>query len=165
MDGARPPEAPQPIALPPALQAAIKELVPSEDPLDQPNFNSIEYINALFPTEQSLSDINEVIAKLQQVRRQLLQSLFLIFLQQKVANTEREIGHQIRAQSGATQRGQRDVEHAKAAIQDLFAKINDIKKKAEHSEVMVEEVRWSCCLLLANATLLLYYSYAVASRR
>ena len=60
---------------------------------------------------------------------------------QKVANTEREIGHQVRAQSGTTHRGQRDVEYAKASIQDLFTKINDIKKKAEHSERMVEEVR------------------------
>ena len=68
MEPGRPPEGPQAIALPPALQAAIKQLVPSEDPIDQPNFNSIEYINALFPTEQSLSDINDVIAKLKLVR-------------------------------------------------------------------------------------------------
>lgn len=65
---AKPAEPPPPIVLPPTLQAAIKQLVPSEDPLDQPNFNSIEYINALFPTEQSLSDINDVISKLKQVR-------------------------------------------------------------------------------------------------
>ena len=58
----------------------------------------------------------------------------------KVLVADRDIAHHVRSQVGSAQKGRRDVEHAKAAIQDLFAKINEIKKKAETSEQMVEEV-------------------------
>ena len=36
-------------------------MLPSTDPLDQPDFNAVDYINSLFPTEQSLSNIDDVI--------------------------------------------------------------------------------------------------------
>lgn len=35
------------------------------DPLDQPDFNEVDYINSLFPTEQSLSSIDEVVSNMQ----------------------------------------------------------------------------------------------------
>lgn len=41
------------------------QVIPSNDPLDDPDFNSIDYINSLFPTEQSLSNIDDVIAQLE----------------------------------------------------------------------------------------------------
>jgi hypothetical protein len=34
----------------PELYAAISEVMPSDDPLDEPTFNPIDYINHLFPT-------------------------------------------------------------------------------------------------------------------
>lgn len=45
------------------VQEAIASILPSEDPLDKPDFDLIEYINELFPNEQSLSNIDEVINK------------------------------------------------------------------------------------------------------
>lgn len=41
------------------------QVISSNDPLDEPEFNSVNYINSLFPTEQSLSNIDDVIAQLQ----------------------------------------------------------------------------------------------------
>ena len=41
----------------------IEEIVPSDDTLDRPNFDIVDYINELFPTEQSLSNIDEVIGQ------------------------------------------------------------------------------------------------------
>lgn len=49
--------------LSPEVQRAIAAILPSEDPLDKPDFDLVEYINELFPNEQSLSNIDEVILK------------------------------------------------------------------------------------------------------
>jgi hypothetical protein len=39
------------------FQAAIAEVFPSSDPLDAPDFSPVNYINELFPTEQSLTNL------------------------------------------------------------------------------------------------------------
>lgn len=41
----------------------IDEILPSDDTLDRPNFDIVDYINELFPTEQSLSNIDDVIGQ------------------------------------------------------------------------------------------------------
>jgi hypothetical protein len=38
-----------------ALETAIQEVVPSESALDRPNFDPVDYINAEFPDEKSLT--------------------------------------------------------------------------------------------------------------
>ena len=40
------------------------QVLPSDDPLDRPDFNPVDYINSLFPTEQSLSNIDDVVGKI-----------------------------------------------------------------------------------------------------
>ena len=45
------------------VQQTISSILPSEDPLDKPDFDLVEYINELFPNEQSLSNIDEVIVR------------------------------------------------------------------------------------------------------
>uniref|UniRef100_A0A673GKM5 Vacuolar protein sorting-associated protein 53 homolog n=1 Tax=Sinocyclocheilus rhinocerous TaxID=307959 RepID=A0A673GKM5_9TELE len=47
--------------LTPEVQLAIEQVFPSQDPLDRADFNAVEYINTLFPTEQSLANIDEVV--------------------------------------------------------------------------------------------------------
>lgn len=39
--------------------------MPSDDPVDVADFNPIDYINSLFPTEQSLSNIDVVISSME----------------------------------------------------------------------------------------------------
>lgn len=41
------------VCFPPSLQ-----VFPSQDPLDRADFNAVEYINALFPTEQVSNALN-----------------------------------------------------------------------------------------------------------
>uniref|UniRef100_A0A2K6MWH3 VPS53 subunit of GARP complex n=1 Tax=Rhinopithecus bieti TaxID=61621 RepID=A0A2K6MWH3_RHIBE len=42
----------------------------NQDPLDRADFNAVEYINTLFPTEQSLANIDEVVNKIRlKIRR------------------------------------------------------------------------------------------------
>uniref|UniRef100_A0A8C0K9E9 Vacuolar protein sorting-associated protein 53 homolog n=1 Tax=Canis lupus dingo TaxID=286419 RepID=A0A8C0K9E9_CANLU len=40
------------LQLTPDVQLAIEQVFPSQDPLDRADFNAVEYINTLFPTEQ-----------------------------------------------------------------------------------------------------------------
>uniref|UniRef100_A0A8C5H8D2 Vacuolar protein sorting-associated protein 53 homolog n=1 Tax=Gouania willdenowi TaxID=441366 RepID=A0A8C5H8D2_GOUWI len=56
--------------LTPEVQQAIEQVFPSQDPLDRADFNAVEYINTLFPTEQSLSNIDDVVSKIRlKIRR------------------------------------------------------------------------------------------------
>uniref|UniRef100_A0A8C3LA50 Vacuolar protein sorting-associated protein 53 homolog n=1 Tax=Chrysolophus pictus TaxID=9089 RepID=A0A8C3LA50_CHRPC len=48
---------------------------PSQDPLDRADFNAVEYINTLFPTEQSLANIDEVVNKIRLKIRKLDDSI------------------------------------------------------------------------------------------
>ena len=41
------------------------QVLPSSDALDSCDFNAVEYINNLFPTEQSLSNIDDVVSRIQ----------------------------------------------------------------------------------------------------
>ncbi|KAG9328649.1 hypothetical protein JZ751_011624 [Albula glossodonta] len=51
--------------LTPEVQLAIEQ-----DPLDRADFNAVEYINTLFPTEQSLANIDDVVNKIRlKIRR------------------------------------------------------------------------------------------------
>uniref|UniRef100_A0A5F4WHY4 VPS53 subunit of GARP complex n=1 Tax=Callithrix jacchus TaxID=9483 RepID=A0A5F4WHY4_CALJA len=52
------------LQLTPEVQLAIEQVFPSQDPLDRADFNAVEYINTLFPTEQSLANIDEVVNKI-----------------------------------------------------------------------------------------------------
>lgn len=49
--------------LPADVLKAISTILPSDDPLDKHDFDLVEYINELFPNEQSLSNIDEIIKK------------------------------------------------------------------------------------------------------
>uniref|UniRef100_A0AAY4D4S6 Vacuolar protein sorting-associated protein 53 homolog n=1 Tax=Denticeps clupeoides TaxID=299321 RepID=A0AAY4D4S6_9TELE len=56
--------------LSPEVQLAIEQVFPSQDPLDRADFNAVEYINTLFPTEQSLANIDDVVNKIRlKIRR------------------------------------------------------------------------------------------------
>ncbi|XP_058806703.1 vacuolar protein sorting-associated protein 53 homolog [Phymastichus coffea] len=109
---------------PPSVQAVIEKVFPSNDPLDQPDFNEVDYINTLFPTEQSLSNIDDVINK----------------MESEMAYIDKEIRAAVRSQTSNTQDGKTALEDAQKSIRQLFAQIKDIKAKAEESEETVKEI-------------------------
>ena len=46
--------------LSPEVEKVLAELFPSDDPLDDPHFDPVAYINQKFPNEQSLIHIDEL---------------------------------------------------------------------------------------------------------
>ncbi|XP_054545004.1 vacuolar protein sorting-associated protein 53 homolog isoform X2 [Talpa occidentalis] len=101
-----------------------RKVFPSQDPLDRADFNAVEYINTLFPTEQSLANIDEVVNK----------------IRLKIRRLDDNIRTVVRGQTNVGQDGRQALEEAQKAIQQLFGKIKDIKDKAEKSEQMVKEI-------------------------
>ncbi|XP_075956208.1 vacuolar protein sorting-associated protein 53 homolog [Anarhichas minor] len=110
--------------LTPEVQQAIEQVFPSQDPLDRADFNAVEYINTLFPTEQSLANIDDVVNK----------------IRLKIRRLDDNIRTVVRGQTNVGQDGRQALEEAQIAIQQLFGKIKDIKDKAEKSEQMVKEI-------------------------
>uniref|UniRef100_A0A8C6VJC0 Vps53 N-terminal domain-containing protein n=1 Tax=Naja naja TaxID=35670 RepID=A0A8C6VJC0_NAJNA len=49
------------LQLAPEVQLAIEQVFPSQDPLDRADFNAVEYINTLFPTERLDDNIRTVV--------------------------------------------------------------------------------------------------------
>ncbi|XP_017892760.1 vacuolar protein sorting-associated protein 53 homolog isoform X1 [Ceratina calcarata] len=109
---------------PPNVQNVIEQVLPSTDPLDQPNFNVVDYVNSLFPTEQSLSNIDDVVNN----------------MEFKIRTIDKEIRSVVRGQTNVGQDGRAALEDAQKVIKQLFVHIKDIKDKAEQSEEVVKEI-------------------------
>lgn len=108
------------------VQTAIEQVLQSTDPLDGPDFNPTDYINHLFPTEQSLSSIDDVIGK----------------METEIAGIDEHIRDVVRNQSGCAggQNGRAALDEAHKVILLLFRQISEIKTRAERTEEMVKEI-------------------------
>eukprot|EP00958_Prasinococcus_capsulatus_P022721 scaffold3210_cov402-Prasinococcus_capsulatus_cf.AAC.23 len=95
-----------------------------KDPFVSESFNAIDYINKLFPSEPSLVGVDAAVAQ----------------LKRKIRRVDGEIISAIREQSTTGTQAKQDLAEAQQAIQELFAKIKEIKRKAEQSEEMVQEI-------------------------
>ncbi|KAL1457859.1 hypothetical protein WDU94_008049 [Cyamophila willieti] len=109
---------------PKSVQDALKEIMPSSDVLDDHDFDAVQYINSLFPTEQSLSNIDDVILK----------------MESNIKEMDEEIETVVRSQSRVGQDGKKALEESQKVIMQLFSQVRDIKSKAEKSEEMVREI-------------------------
>uniref|UniRef100_A0A2K5D0W2 Vacuolar protein sorting-associated protein 53 homolog n=1 Tax=Aotus nancymaae TaxID=37293 RepID=A0A2K5D0W2_AOTNA len=115
------------LQLTPEVQLAIEQVFPSQDPLDRADFNAVEYINTLFPTEQ-VSTVSGFLH---------FSGFWLILSIMRLDDNIRTV---VRGQTNVGQDGRQALEEAQKAIQQLFGKIKDIKDKAEKSEQMVKEI-------------------------
>ncbi len=110
--------------LPPEVQAAIAEILPSSDPLDDPDFSTVDYINRLFPTEQSLANLDDAVSD----------------MRYRVQCIDDDIRRVVRSQTGAGGDAAEALAEAQSAIVQLFSQIRDIKQKAGESEAMVRDI-------------------------
>lgn len=106
------------------VQAAIEQVLQSEDPLDKSDFNATEYINRLFPNEIALNGIDEVINQ----------------MQVEVKVIDDNIRSVVRGVSTSGTEGKQALDEAKKTIQQLFSQIGDIKSRAEITEEIVKNI-------------------------
>lgn len=103
---------------------AIQEILPSDDPFDAPDFNTVEYINTRFPAEQSLHHIDDVLEE----------------MRLKIASTDDQIRTVVRSLTNVDQDGRASLLNAQEAIAELFTRFQDIKERAGESEQRVKEI-------------------------
>lgn len=84
----------------------------------------VDYINSLFPTEQSLSNIDDTVNQ----------------MELKIYDIDKEIRSVVHGQTNVGQDGRAALEDAQKVIRQLFVQIKDIKDKAEQSEEVVKEI-------------------------
>jgi glucosamine 6-phosphate synthetase-like amidotransferase/phosphosugar isomerase protein len=109
------------------VQRAIEQVLETEDPLTKPDFNATDYINQLFPTEQSLNatcSIDDVIMKME-VEIQVIDD---------------NIRDVVLGVSTSGNEGKQALDEAKKTIQQLFSQIEDIKSRAEITENIVKSI-------------------------
>ena len=106
------------------LQESMREVCPSDDPLDQEDFDPIAYLNEHFPDEASLNRADTFIAN----------------IQRDIVKTKSEIKDIIHSQANRSTNAHAQVDEAKNAIKQLYSKVKDIKSKAQESEHMVDEI-------------------------
>lgn len=92
--------------------------------MDNPDFNPTDYINQLFPSEQSLSNIDDVIGK----------------MKYEILEIDDNIRSVVRGQNNSGQDGRQALEEAQKVIVQLFGQITEIKTRAEKTEEMVKEI-------------------------
>lgn len=117
------------LKLAPAIQFTIDilpflQVLKTEDPMDSPDFNTVDYINQLFPNEQSLASIDETIQR----------------MQCEVSLIDDNIRAVVRGQTNTGQDGQMALTEAQKVITTLYAHIIDVKTRAEKTEEMVKEI-------------------------
>ena len=99
-------------------------MCPSDDPVDQPDFDPVEYLNKQLPDEQSLSRLPVLLAE----------------HQRNLSHTEEELVEAVRAQATSAHTAARDLHNARQAVVGLHQRVSDIKSKAEESERTVTDI-------------------------
>lgn len=112
------------VSLPPRAESAIATLFPSQDPLDAADFDPVAYLNAHFPTESSLENLDAFLAR----------------TSQRAAHLEAEVRAALSAAALDPRSVDEEVDAAAQAIRELFDKVSSIRAKADESEQMVQEL-------------------------
>ncbi|KAI9148599.1 Vacuolar protein sorting-associated protein 53 [Blastocladiella emersonii ATCC 22665] len=124
---AAPPPPPPPPAPPVAGDGAAYDVFTAPfncSPLDDKTFDAVAYINQIFPSEQSLSSIDLVLAK----------------LRRRVRTMDDRIQENLRQQTDRGKNNATQLESVTRAMQDLVGHIVSIKEKSKESERVVQDM-------------------------
>ncbi|CAH0599962.1 unnamed protein product [Chrysodeixis includens] len=112
------------INFPSSVMSRIEEMMGGTEQFDSAEFDTVAYINRVFPTEQSLSGVESAAAR----------------CEFHLAGVEHDIRRLVRAQAQQRDAGQQALVQAQHCIGELALQVADINKKAERSESMVREI-------------------------
>nr|VZI27258.1 unnamed protein product [Spirometra erinaceieuropaei] len=106
------------------FESVLKDFNIEFDPIDATDFDEVAYINEIFPSEQSLSSIDEVMNT----------------IAQKIQNIDEQTRQIVHGQWKLEEQGPAVVAEASQMIQSLFVKIREVQERATSSERMVAEI-------------------------
>ncbi len=107
-----------------AVEHALAEVCPSSDPIDDPNFDVIDYLNKRFPDEASLQKIPG----------------FYEETSKRLQLTEAELLRSVQTQATCASDATHDLKNAQSAVAKLYNRVTEIKNKAAESEAMVSDL-------------------------
>ncbi|KAM3174072.1 hypothetical protein ACTXT7_011285 [Hymenolepis weldensis] len=102
----------------------LSDLNADIDSIDAEDFDPVAYINELFPTEKSLSAIDDIIAT----------------ITEKIESIDVQTRRIIQCQWELEDKGEKLVNEASELIQSLFTKIREVQERAASSELLVAEI-------------------------
>ncbi|XP_050367355.1 vacuolar protein sorting-associated protein 53 A-like [Argentina anserina] len=85
---------------------------------------TLDYINQMVPTEESLTDVKPLMQK----------------IHNEILRVDAKILAVVRQQSNSGTKAKEDLAAARQDVEELMYKIREIKTKAEQSETMVQEM-------------------------
>ncbi|BHF66997.1 Vacuolar protein sorting-associated protein 53 [Sparganum proliferum] len=106
------------------FESVFKDFNIEFDPIDATDFDEVAYINELFPSEQSLASIDEVMNT----------------IAQKIQSIDEQTRQIVHGQWKLEEQGPAVVAEASQMIQSLFVKIREVQERATSSERMVAEI-------------------------
>ena len=107
-----------------AVEQALAEVCPSTDPIDDPQFDVIDYLNKRFPDEASLQKI----------------PAFYEETSKRLQLTEAELLKAVQTQATCASSATKDLQEAQSAVAKLYHRVTEIKHKANESEAMVSDL-------------------------
>lgn len=111
-------------ALPEKVVSTIERLFPSEDPLEQLDFDVTDYLNKTCPTQQSLTNLDEVISG----------------MSARIARLDTEISDVVQGMQAVESEGKEALLDAQQVILQLTSRIHEMKEQAVKSEQMVNDI-------------------------
>ena len=97
------------------LEDILSELFPSDDPLDQKDFDVNQYINSLFPNEQSLNGLEDVILE----------------MTNRIDDLDGEVSNLVREGNQNSFQSENLLNQSMDEIKELVKSINTIKTRAQ----------------------------------
>ena len=147
-----------PIRFSDKVEATLADVFPNypKDPIDQPTFDPVEYVNRRFPDEHSLHALPSFIADLQ-AKLNDTDACLMDAVRGSVGRIQPAVGAQparsvdgkgekqrdvtaVAAASASTTPAQQSIANAKVAVADLHAKVIAIRTRADQTNHFVHEV-------------------------
>ena len=100
------------------------EILPLQEPLDDPEFDAVAYTNRLFPTEASLNDLDKVLNR----------------LRVKMKQTSFEIRERLYRHVHDEKVAQQQLVETEGGIQEVLLKLSQMRENAEKTEEMVHNI-------------------------
>lgn len=111
------------------LEDILSELFPSDDPLDQKDFDVNQYINSLFPNEQSLNGLEDVILE----------------MTNRIDDLDGEVSNLVREGNQNSFESENLLNQSMEEIKELVKSINTIKTRAQAGFLHLSKLRPAFC--------------------
>eukprot|EP01062_Namystynia_karyoxenos_P045751 TRINITY_DN3407_c0_g2_i1.p1 TRINITY_DN3407_c0_g2~~TRINITY_DN3407_c0_g2_i1.p1 ORF type:complete len:977 (+),score=327.09 TRINITY_DN3407_c0_g2_i1:96-3026(+) len=115
---------PGPMRLDEAVNRALREVLAAQDPFSAADFDPVQHLNGRFRNAAALREVDEYARQ----------------LSVDVARKDAELRERVRHQAEQARHAEESLSSAKRSIEQLFSKVQEIRRMSEQSEAMVKDI-------------------------